>query len=116
MLWGGHRDYQWGLELTGQAAAAAEAIGDVRAMTAARVRVGVMLFNLARGADGRRELQAALELYGRLGDEPGQAQVLDILTMCGLCAGDLEAAVACGREAIERLEALGDRATAATTM
>ncbi|MCC7103994.1 MAG: AAA family ATPase [Chloroflexi bacterium] len=116
MLWGGHRDYQRGLELTGQAAAAAAAIGDVRAMATARERVGVMLFNLARLADARRELQTALELFGQLNDEPGRAQVLDILTMCALCAGDTEAAVACGREAIERLEALGDRATAATTM
>jgi hypothetical protein len=54
MLWGGHKDYQRGLELTRQAVIAAEAATDRRALAEARVRVGVMLLNLARMAESRR--------------------------------------------------------------
>src|SRR5207253_636324 len=45
-LWGGHRDYQRGLELTLEAAQTAEAAGDRRLLAEALVRTGLMHLNL----------------------------------------------------------------------
>jgi class 3 adenylate cyclase/tetratricopeptide (TPR) repeat protein len=110
-LWGGHRDYQRGLELTRRAAAVAEAAGDRRGLAEAGVRVGVLRLNLAQMVACRRELERSLGLFRELGDEPGQARTLDVLAMATLCAGDFDQAVTYGREAIPRLRALGDRWT-----
>jgi tetratricopeptide (TPR) repeat protein len=116
MLWGGHKDYQRGLELTREAAVAAEAAGERRALAEARLRVGVMLLNLARMTESRRELEGALTVFRELDDESGQARTLDALLVANVVAGDLDRAIRYGREAVGRLRTLGDRWTAASAM
>jgi tetratricopeptide (TPR) repeat protein len=115
MLWGGHKDYQRGLDLTRRSAALAEAAGDTRGLAEARVRLGVMLLNLARLGESRRELEAALALFLELGDERGRAQTLDVLAMVTFCAGDLARSVEYAEDAARRLRALGDRWTEASS-
>lgn len=115
MLWGGHKDYQRGLELTRQAVAVAEGTDDRRLLAEAQTRVGLMRLNLAQMAESLHELQMALELFRELEDTAGQARTLDILCVACDCAGDLDGAVAYGREAIDLLTALGDRQTAASS-
>jgi class 3 adenylate cyclase/tetratricopeptide (TPR) repeat protein len=114
-LWGGHKDYRRGLELTRQAVAVAERTGDRRLLAEARTRVGLMQLNLAQMTDSLRELQGALALFRELGDESGQASSLDILCVASMIAGDLDQAVAYGREAIPLLTALGERWTTASS-
>ncbi len=116
MLWGGHRDYQRGLELTRQATAAAEQSGDRRAVAEARTQVGVILLNLSQMRESRRELEAALAHFRKLGDEVGQARTLDVLAMATFCAGDLHESADYCREALPRLNGLGDRSTEGSTM
>jgi tetratricopeptide (TPR) repeat protein len=65
--------------------------------------------------DSLQNLQVALALFRELGDEAGQASSLDILCVASMIAGDLDQAVACGREAIPLLTALGNRWTAASS-
>jgi adenylate cyclase len=116
MLWGGHRDYGRGLELAEQAVEVAARADYPREEADARLRVGVMRINLAQVGMGRREAEAALSLFGRLDDEPGQARALDVLAMTGLCDGSNRAAAVHAREAITRLRALGDRVTEASCL
>src|SRR5262249_34846650 len=47
-LWGGHKDYQRGLELTRQAVSVAEQTDDRRLLAEARTRVGLMQLNMAQ--------------------------------------------------------------------
>jgi tetratricopeptide (TPR) repeat protein len=74
-----------------------------------------MQLNLAQMAESLRELHGALELFRELGDKSGQASSLDILCVASIIAGDLDGAVAYGREAIGLLQELGDRWTAASS-
>jgi class 3 adenylate cyclase/tetratricopeptide (TPR) repeat protein len=117
-LWGGHRDYERGLALAREAVAAVERAGPgpaaQRALAEARLRVGLMEINLARAGTARRELEQALALFRVLGDTAGEGRVLDVLAMVLLCAGDMDASIACAREAIPRLAAAGDRETEAS--
>jgi class 3 adenylate cyclase/tetratricopeptide (TPR) repeat protein len=114
-LWGGHRDYARGLDLARQAVTAVERADDgppaQRALGEARLGVGLMEMNLARASAARRELEQALALFRSLGDAAGEGRVLDVLAMTVLEAGDLDAAIACYREALPRLAAAGDRQT-----
>ena len=110
-LWGGHRDYQRGLEFTERAVALLEVSGDVRALAEARARLGVSLLNLARMRDSRRELLEARRLFQQASDEPGDARIVDILAMNVCLSGDTEGALALAEEAVARLHALGDRGT-----
>src|SRR6202022_467345 len=80
-LWGGHKDYQKGIELTRRAVAVLEAAGDRRALAGARAQLGVMELNLGRMAACRSELERALVLFRELGDEAGQARTLEMLAM-----------------------------------
>jgi tetratricopeptide (TPR) repeat protein len=115
MLWGGHKDYRRGLELTRQAVVVAESADDRRLLAEARTRLGLMQLNLAQMAESLRELHGALDLFRELGDTSGEASSLDILCIASLIAGDLDGAVASGREAIRLLHELGDRWTAASS-
>jgi tetratricopeptide (TPR) repeat protein len=109
MLWGGHKDYQRGADLTRQAVELAGARGDNRAQAAASVQLSIMYLNLLRVEEGRQTLERALTLYRGLEDAHGQAQTLDALGLLSLCSGRLTDAVTYLIDAYERLVALGDR-------
>jgi tetratricopeptide (TPR) repeat protein len=111
LLWGGHKDYQRGLELTRRAAEVAETAGDQHALAAAGICIGVIRLNLGQTIESRRVLERSLGLFQELQDQPGQARTLDVLAMATLCAGDLDRSVAYSRAAIPRLQDLGDRWT-----
>ena len=108
-LWGGHRDYIRGLDLTRQALALLEPAGDRRSLADARAQLGVMLLNLVRMSESRRELEAALALFETLGDVPGQGRTLGTLGMNRWLAGDVEGALAFLDPALVKLRAVGDR-------
>jgi class 3 adenylate cyclase/tetratricopeptide (TPR) repeat protein len=119
-LWGGHKDYEHGLSLSREAVAVAEQAGDApmarRAAAEARLRVGLMELNLAHVTSSRQELARALALFGEARDVGGEGRAFDALSMSLLVAGDLDAAIAHGREALPRLEASGDRQTEASCL
>src|SRR5262249_55434101 len=106
-LWGGHKDYERGLSLSREAVAVAEQAGDTsearRASAEAHLTVGLMEVNLARATASRRELSAALALFRGAGDTRGEGRALDALAMVLLVAGDLDAAITHGRDALSRL-------------
>jgi adenylate cyclase len=107
-LWGGHRDYARGLALTRESVAALDGGDDRRALAEARVRLGVMLLNLAQLRECRSELELARRLFEELGDELGQARTIDVLSMSSAMAGDTERAMEESTEAVQRFHALGD--------
>ncbi len=107
-LWGGHRDYARGLDLTRQSVAALAGGDDLRALAAARLRLGLMLLNVGQLKESRREVEAARQLSAEASDELGQAQALDILGMTSVLGGDLERSRDEAAEAARRLAALGD--------
>jgi tetratricopeptide (TPR) repeat protein len=119
-LWGGHKDYERGLALSREAVAVAERAGDApsaqRVAAEARLRVGVMEANLARMTASRRELTRALTLFREAGDVGGEGRALDALAMALMIAGDLDAAIDHGREALSRLADAGDRQTEASCL
>jgi tetratricopeptide (TPR) repeat protein len=115
-LWGGHRDYARGLTLTRESVAALEGGDDRRALAEARVRLGVLLLNVARVTESRRELESARRLFEELGDELGEVRTLDVLGMSAALAGDTERGMEHATEAARRLEALGDPAAAVSPM
>jgi tetratricopeptide (TPR) repeat protein len=80
-LWGGHLDYERGLELAHRAVVALERGDDRRALAQSRAGLGVMALNLARFAESQRDLEIALLLYRELDDAAGQGRVLEILGM-----------------------------------
>jgi class 3 adenylate cyclase/tetratricopeptide (TPR) repeat protein len=108
-LWGGHRDYTHGLELTRRAVGMLEPTGDRRALADARGQLGVMLMNVARMADSRRELEAALALFEQLDDSRGQGRTLEMLGMNVQLSGDLERGSAILGRALAILRANADR-------
>ncbi len=108
-LWGGHRDYARGLDLTRRAVGLLERAGDRRALADARAQLGVMLLNVVRMTDSRRELEAALALFEQLEDVRGEGRTLEMLGMNVQLSGDLErAGVILGR-VLPILRANGDR-------
>ena len=109
MLWGGHKDYARGAELTRQAVDLAGGSGDDRAQADASVQLGILLLNLLRIGEGRHALEGALARYRELEDAHGQARTLDALGLLSLCGGHLADAVTYLTDAYERLTALGDR-------
>jgi class 3 adenylate cyclase/tetratricopeptide (TPR) repeat protein len=119
-LWGGHKDYEHGLSLSREAVAVAEQAGEApmarRAAAEARLRVGLMELNLGNVTSSRQELTRALALFGEVRDVGGEGRAFDALSMSLLVAGDLDAAIAHGREALPRLEASGDRQTEASCL
>ena len=115
-LWGGHRDYARGLALTRESVAALEGGDDRRALAEARVRLGVMLLNVARVTESRRELESAQRLFEELGDELGAVRTLDVLGMSAALAGDTERGMERATEAARRLEALGDPVAAVSAI
>jgi class 3 adenylate cyclase/predicted ATPase len=118
MLWGGHKDYQRGADLTRQAADLAGASGEARTQAEASVQLGILLLNLLRVEEGRASLERALALYQQLGDEGGQARTLDGLGLLSLCGGHYLDAVRYLTEAYDWMTAHGDRfgAVSANTM
>ena len=115
-LWGGHRDYTRGLTLLREAVTALEASGDRRALADARGQLGIMLLNVARGAESGVELEAARSLFEELGDERGQARALDMLGMHAALIGDFEGGVARSEEAVRRLHAVEDLVTESSAL
>jgi class 3 adenylate cyclase/tetratricopeptide (TPR) repeat protein len=110
-LWGGHKDYQKGLDLTRQAVSVIESSGDQRLLAEARARLGIMQLNLAQMIESRRELERALALFRSLADEQGQARTLEMLAMNTWLVGEVSATERYVGEALPRLRALGDRST-----
>jgi len=110
-LWGGHRDYARGLELTRRAVGQLERAGDRRALAEARAQLGIMLLNVVRMADSRRELEAALALFEELDDARGQGRTLEMLLMNVQLSGDLARADRILERALPILQANGDRRT-----
>jgi tetratricopeptide (TPR) repeat protein len=108
-LWGGHRDYARGLELTRWAVALLERAGDRRALADARAQLGVMLLNVVRMTDSRRELEAALALFEELDDVRGQGRTLEMLGMNVQLSGDLVRGSEILGRALPMLRASGDR-------
>jgi class 3 adenylate cyclase/tetratricopeptide (TPR) repeat protein len=115
MLWGGHKDYQRGVELIGQAVDLARSAGDARAQADASVQRGILLLNLMRLAESRQSVEEALALYQRLEDAHGQARTLDVLGLLACLDGRLEEAVGYLEDAYTRLDALGDRGGAVSS-
>jgi len=115
-LWGGHRDYHRGLELTQEAVRTAEAAGDRRATAEALVRSGLMLLNLARVSESQRELERALGIFDDLADTRGSARTLDILSMTDAVTARLEQATTRGRTALALFQELGDRSVLPSMM
>ena len=115
MLWGGHKDYGRGVELTQQAVSLAEQSGDARAQADVSVQLGIMWLNLLRFAEGRRALESALHLYQQLEDPLGQAHTLDALGLFACLAGRLEEGMTYLLDAHQRLTVLGDRGGATST-
>ena len=109
MLWGGHRDYPRGLDLTREAIVAAETSGDRRALADALRQSALMLLNLCRVRESDQHLQRALGIFEELGDARGVAETLDILTAVDGIRGSARSAVERGAEALRRYRALGDR-------
>jgi tetratricopeptide (TPR) repeat protein len=110
-LWGGHKDYQKGIELTRRAVAVLEAAGDRRALAGARAQLGVMELNLGRMAECRSELERALVLFRELEDEAGQARTLEMLAMNAWMVGAVSDTERYVDAALPQLRRLGDRGT-----
>ena len=108
-LWGGHQDYHRGLELTIEAARAAEGAGDRRALAEALLRTGLMRLNLARMTQSRHDLERALAIFQELGDAHGGARTLDVLATTDGIVGRVSRGIERGREALHRYRELGDR-------
>ena len=108
-LWGGHRDYARGLDLTRQAVGLLTPAGERRALADAQAQLGVMLLNLAQVTESVRELQAALTLFEELDDVAGQGRTLEILGMNRWLSGDIPGAITALEPAITMLRAVGDR-------
>jgi class 3 adenylate cyclase/tetratricopeptide (TPR) repeat protein len=108
-LWGGHQDYARGLELTRRALEMLERSGDRRATADAHAQLGVMLLNLVRMTESRRELEAAIALFEQLDDVRGQARTLEMLGMNVQLSGDLERGDAVLARALALLQRGGDR-------
>ncbi|HEX4993515.1 MAG TPA: AAA family ATPase [Methylomirabilota bacterium] len=108
-LWGGHRDYPRGLELTQEAVRTAEAAGDRRATAEALLRTGLMHLNLAQIAQSQRELERALAIFEQLSDERGSARTIDVLAMTDGLTARIERCIEREREALRRFQRLGDR-------
>ena len=115
-LWGGHRDYRRGLDLTREAVRTAEAAGDSRATAEALVRSGLMHLNVARLGESQRELERALAIFEERGDAAGAARTLDILSMTDGVTTRLDRAVERGRTALRRFQELGERSTLPSMM
>jgi class 3 adenylate cyclase/tetratricopeptide (TPR) repeat protein len=109
MLWGGHKDYQRGVELTGLAVELAGQCRDASAQADASVRLSIMYLNLLRLPEARAAMESALALYQELDDAHGQARTLDTLGVLACCDGRLGEGARYLREAQGRFEALGDR-------
>jgi class 3 adenylate cyclase/tetratricopeptide (TPR) repeat protein len=116
MLWGGHKDYERGLELSRQAVEAAEACGDRVAAGEARIRVGIMRTNQAQLDEAAAEVRRALAVFREAGHEGGQARAFDALAVIHMIAGALDEGVVHAEEAVRRLRALGDRVTEMSTL
>src|SRR5207248_5145374 len=110
-LWGGHKDYGRGIELTREAVRIVEPTDDRRGLAEARAQVGVMLLNLVRMTESRRELQAALALFEELGDDLGAARTQEILAMNLQLSGHADAAIVQPQPVPCLLRAVGDRRT-----
>jgi tetratricopeptide (TPR) repeat protein len=108
-LWGGHRDYPRGLELTQEAVRTAEAAGDRRATAEALLRTGLMHLNLAHIALGQRELERARSIFEELADKRGSARTIDVLGMTDGLTARLERGIERHRDALRRFQRLGDR-------
>jgi class 3 adenylate cyclase/tetratricopeptide (TPR) repeat protein len=115
-LWGGHRDYARGLALTRRAVDLLEHAGNRRALAEAHAQLGVILVNLARMSDSRRELDAALALFEELGDVRGQGRTLEMLTMNVQLSGDLDGAADLLERVLPIVRAHGDRRTELTAL
>jgi class 3 adenylate cyclase/tetratricopeptide (TPR) repeat protein len=115
-LWGGHRDYRRGLDLTREAVRTAETAGDARATAEALVRSGLMHLNVAQLGESQRELERALAIFEKLGDVAGAARTLDILSMTDGVTTRLDRAVERGRTALRRFQELGERSTTPSMM
>ena len=74
MLWGGHKDYGQGLELTRAGSTRGRADRRRRLLAEARTRHGLMQLNLAQMTDSLRNLHGALALFRELGERrrPGK--------------------------------------------
>jgi class 3 adenylate cyclase/tetratricopeptide (TPR) repeat protein len=110
-LWGGHKDYARGIELTRRAVAVIEPTGDRRVLAEARAQVGVMLLNRVRMTESRDELRAAMALFEQLGDSLGAARTREVLAMNLQLSGHADAAIVQLEQALALLRAAGDRRT-----
>jgi tetratricopeptide (TPR) repeat protein len=108
-LWGGHRNYHRGLELTLEAVRTAEIAGNRQALAVALIRTGLMQLNLAQMSGSCRNLERALTIFQDLDDQPGCAKTLDLLAMADGIVGQIGRAIARNRDALRRYHALGDR-------
>jgi tetratricopeptide (TPR) repeat protein len=115
-LWGGHRDYQRGLELTLEAVQTAEGTGNRRALAEALLRTGLMHLNLARISESQQELERALAIFEELGDEHGGARTLDVLSTADGITAHLHRSIGRSREALRRYQVLGDRMAQSSVM
>jgi class 3 adenylate cyclase/tetratricopeptide (TPR) repeat protein len=115
MLWGGHKDYQRGIELTHRAVDLAGSTGDARAQADASIQLAILLLNLLRLAGSRQAVEAALGLYHQLGDAHGEARALDVLGLLACCDGRLDDGERYLRDAYQRFEAAGDRGAAVSS-
>ena len=115
-LWGGHRDYARALQLTQRAIGLLEPAGDRQTLAEARAQLGVMLLNLARMTESRREFEVARALFEAVDDVPGQGRTLQMLGLNRWLAGDIAGSFAFLESALVKLRAAGDRRTEIATL
>jgi class 3 adenylate cyclase/tetratricopeptide (TPR) repeat protein len=115
-LWGGHRDYAQALELSRRAIALLEPAGDRRALADARAQLGIMLLNVVRMTESRREFEVALGLFEALDDVAGQGRILEMLGMNRWLAGDVATSFGFLESALVKLRAVSDRRAEIATL
>jgi tetratricopeptide (TPR) repeat protein len=106
-----HADYftfdDWSV-LSELAIAAAEELGDEKAMAAALNNRGSFFFRRGRPEEAKATHSLALAIRRRLGDQPGIIVSLNALGLIEVQARELQSAVACFEAATDRARDVGD--------
>ena len=102
------RDYALAERLAREAVELADELGDARIYARSLNRLGNILVNGLRFAEGRAMHEDALTRSRRIGDTSGIAEALDHIAMTHYLGGDVRSARKTFGQAAETFEALGD--------
>jgi tetratricopeptide (TPR) repeat protein len=98
------------------ALSAAERVGDLEAVAAVHINLGVSRAQLGDYHAGATDFREALALYRRAADLDGQGNALDSLAWVHAQAGDFRDAIAHGEQALAIYRRIGDRDGEARTL